>query len=236
MLQFVDLRFADPAIFCGLLQILNYIIFIHTNKASNAFTQIWIRLLVFWTVLSNKAFRSLNYFLCTLGKENIRGKPMRIWIRNTVFCLANLQIAICGLGHQGNSRICGLWTGTHKKLMDLRLRNEPKNYRICDMRTDTKICLLWSACIWGRKWSDRNSTTTFLFLYLFVYILRKNCKCFVLTCVSVTRSNNKSVCTWTSSLNFSLDFMGKAQSFLMLHWVNLKHSSSYLAKIFNSKI
>jgi hypothetical protein len=41
------------------------------------------------------------------GKENIRGKPMWIWIRNTVFFLANL-------------RICDLRTGTPRKFSDFR--------------------------------------------------------------------------------------------------------------------
>jgi hypothetical protein len=46
---------------------------------------------------------------------------MLIWIRNTAFFLANM-------------RICDLQTGTSKKFADLRLRNEPKNLRICDLR------------------------------------------------------------------------------------------------------
>jgi hypothetical protein len=57
---------------------------------------------------------------------------MRLWIRNTAFFLAIL-------------RICELRTGTpskfadlrinHYQFADLRLRNEPKNLRICDLQT-----------------------------------------------------------------------------------------------------
>jgi hypothetical protein len=83
---------------------------------------------------------------------------MRILIRNSETLLFSLQIfrfSICGLGHQGNLRICGLIvtnlricdlrTGTPKKFADLRLQNEPKNLRICNLRTNRKNLLahLW---------------------------------------------------------------------------------------------
>jgi hypothetical protein len=50
---------------------------------------------------------------------------MRTWIRNTAFFLANV-------------RIFDLRTDTLQKSADLRLRNEPKNLRICDLRTNNK--------------------------------------------------------------------------------------------------
>jgi len=50
------------------------------------------------------AFRSLKYTF--MGKKNMRGKPVRIWIRNTAFFLANL--------------ICDLLTWTPRKFADLR--------------------------------------------------------------------------------------------------------------------
>jgi hypothetical protein len=52
------------------------------------------------------AFRSLRY--SKVGKENIRAKPMpmRIWIRNTAFFLANLQLA--DWDTKGNRWICNL--------------------------------------------------------------------------------------------------------------------------------
>jgi hypothetical protein len=46
---------------------------------------------------------------------------MRILIRNTAFVLASFRICDCGLGHQGNLRICGLII---------------TNSQICDLRTD----------------------------------------------------------------------------------------------------
>jgi hypothetical protein len=64
---------------------------------------------------------------------------MRIWIRKN--CLQIYEFAICGLGYQGNLwiyLICDLRTGTPKKFADLRLRNVPKNLRICDPRKTKK--------------------------------------------------------------------------------------------------
>jgi hypothetical protein len=63
---------------------------------------------------------------------------MLIWIRNTSFVLANLRISDLRMGHQANLRICNLLTGAPQKFEDFRLRNEPKNVRICDLRTDKK--------------------------------------------------------------------------------------------------
>jgi hypothetical protein len=67
---------------------------------------------------------------------------MRIWIRNTAFSFQIFGFPICGLGHQGNLRICGLIitnlrtcdlrTCTPKNIADLRLQNEPKNLRFAD--------------------------------------------------------------------------------------------------------
>jgi hypothetical protein len=39
-----------------------------------------------------------------------------------------------------NVRIGKLPTGKHKKFADLRLRNEPKNLRICDLLVNVHLC------------------------------------------------------------------------------------------------
>ncbi len=75
---------------------------------------------------------------------------MLIWIRNIVFPrkLADLQFgdwgtkeicefAICGLIITF-LQICNLQTSTPQEFADVRLQNEPKNLRICDMRTNRK--------------------------------------------------------------------------------------------------
>jgi hypothetical protein len=62
---------------------------------------------------------------------------MRIWIRNTAFFLTNLRFAICGLIIK-KLRVWDLRIGTPQKFANLRLRNEPKNLRICDLRTNQK--------------------------------------------------------------------------------------------------
>jgi hypothetical protein len=54
-----------------------------------------------------------------VGTDNIRDKPLRIWIRNTDFSLQICGFAICGLGYQGNLRICDLRIN-HYKFVDLR--------------------------------------------------------------------------------------------------------------------
>ncbi len=86
-----------------------------------------------------------------VGIKNIIGKPVRIWIRNTVFSLQIYGFAICGLGHTKEIfgfaicgliikklRICVLRTVTPQKFAALRLRNESKNLRICVLRTNNK--------------------------------------------------------------------------------------------------
>ncbi len=64
-------------------------------------------------------FHSLKYTY--LVKNNIKSKPMHIWIRTTLF-LATLCIRELRTGTPG------------KKFADLRLRNELKNLRIFDLR------------------------------------------------------------------------------------------------------
>ncbi len=54
---------------------------------------------------SYMALRSLKY--CYVGKENIRDKPIRIWIRNTACFLANLQI--CDLRNRTPRKFADLW-------------------------------------------------------------------------------------------------------------------------------
>ncbi len=78
---------------------------------------------------SYMAFRCLKYYV---SKENSRGKPMRIWIRNTYFSLKICGFAICGL-FITYLLICDLLTGIPQKLADLQLRNEQaykKNLRV----------------------------------------------------------------------------------------------------------
>jgi hypothetical protein len=57
-------------------------------------------------------------------------------------CGPSANVAIWGFATCGliftNLRICDLWPGTPKKFVDLRLRNEPKNFLICDLRTNKK--------------------------------------------------------------------------------------------------
>jgi hypothetical protein len=96
------------------------------------------------------AFCSLNYtyYVC---KKGIRGKQKWIWPRNTAFFLANLSFVeldmkeICGYAicilTITNLRICKLRTATTQKFANLRLPNEPKILRICDLRTKKKICV-----------------------------------------------------------------------------------------------
>jgi hypothetical protein len=73
--------------------------------------------LAFGTVLSYIAFRSLYYSY--LGNENMRDKPVQIWIRNIP-----------------------------QKFADLPLQNEPKNLRVCHLQTNQKnLCAhLWTLC------------------------------------------------------------------------------------------
>ncbi len=108
--------------------------------------------MTFGTVLrqSNMAFCSLKY---TYVGKKIRGKTVRIWIKNTAVFLANLQI--CDLrtetSRKGNLWICGLiitnlQTGTPQKFADLRLLNEPKNLWNCDLQTNQKICVPTFGC------------------------------------------------------------------------------------------
>ncbi len=94
---------------------------------------------------------------------------MRTQIRNTAFFLSDLRIAlfadwdtqeICGFEICGfeicefeicGFEICGLiishlWisnlrTGRPQKFADFRLENKPKNFRICDLWTNKKICV-----------------------------------------------------------------------------------------------
>jgi hypothetical protein len=53
-----------------------------------------------------------------VSKENISGKTIRIWIRNTAFSMQFFGFAI--LEHQGNVRICDLRI-IHYKFADLRI-------------------------------------------------------------------------------------------------------------------
>jgi hypothetical protein len=114
--HFANLRFAEYIIFaiCGqnyflrnyssaTLQIHKYIIFLLTYLSIKCSHSNLRTTLVIGTVLrpSYMAFRSLKY---------IGSKPMRIWIRNTAFFLANL-------------RTCDLRPKTPRKFADLRFAN-----------------------------------------------------------------------------------------------------------------
>jgi hypothetical protein len=63
---------------------------------------------------------------------------MRIWIRNTDF---SLRICYLRINNLPNLLISNLRTGIPQKFADLRLWNETTNLRICDLRTNKKICL-----------------------------------------------------------------------------------------------
>jgi hypothetical protein len=106
---------------------------------------------------TNRKFANLRTYIfniafcCLKYTKSIRGKPMRIWIRNTAFFLANLQICDLRTGtprkfadlrfDEYPSKFSDLRTGTPQQLADFRLRNEPKNLRICDLRAIKKISM-----------------------------------------------------------------------------------------------
>ncbi len=100
-LWFADLLFADPVIFCG-----------HKTSAKPQIHKFYpyrfqLKMLSF---KFKDDFWFLGQFWVTRfgrQKHNIRGKPMRIWIRNTDFFLANLWV-------------CDLRTGIPRKFADLR--------------------------------------------------------------------------------------------------------------------
>ncbi len=81
----------------------------------------------FWLLGQLVTFRSLKYI--DAGKENIRGKILPSWIRNTVFFRSNLRICGCRLIIT-NLRTCDLRTGATQKFADLRLlyRISPRIY------------------------------------------------------------------------------------------------------------
>jgi hypothetical protein len=58
---------------------------------------------------------------------------------SALFC-RNLQICDLWINHK-NLLICDFWTNSPRKFADMRLRNERKNLRICNLRT-LKISLL----------------------------------------------------------------------------------------------
>jgi hypothetical protein len=74
--------------------------------------------LAFGTVLTQHGIRSLKY--TNVGKKNIKGKPIHIWIKNIAFFFAHLLICDLrtGMGHQGTLQICDLWI-YHNKFPDL---------------------------------------------------------------------------------------------------------------------
>jgi hypothetical protein len=69
--------------------------------------------------------------------------------RSLKYLYVGKNLRICGLGPHENLWICDLRinhykfmdlrAGTPKKFADLRLRNDPINVQICDLRTNTKI-------------------------------------------------------------------------------------------------
>ncbi len=80
-----------------------------------------------------------------MKKNYKRGKPMRIWIKNTAVFLVNLRICDLQVNHYKFVKfaICDMRTGTLQKFADLRLLNEPKN-----LRTNKKkfACPLLNEC------------------------------------------------------------------------------------------
>jgi hypothetical protein len=86
-------------------------------------------------------------------RSSVVFRHMQNTVRKTcIFCEGNLSLQIRKFADLNNLldlltfskcgplRICDLRTGTHKKFADLRKRNEPKNSRICELRTK-KVCL-----------------------------------------------------------------------------------------------
>ncbi len=65
------------------------------------------------------SYKFKDVLLTYVGKKHIRGKPQRIWIRNTALFLANFRISNLRTGHYGNLRICNLRIN-HHKFADLR--------------------------------------------------------------------------------------------------------------------
>jgi hypothetical protein len=108
-LRICDLR---TQLFCG-----------HKTSANPQIHNIYPNRFKLVTVLSYMACRSLKYSY--VGKDDIRGKPMRIWSRNTEFFLANL-------------RMCDLRTGIQRKSVDLWINHY--NLRTCDCRMSPRIC------------------------------------------------------------------------------------------------
>jgi hypothetical protein len=151
-LRFADSQFADPVIFLR-TSANRLFCSLHTYISLKCSHSIFGRLSVFDTVFSYMELRSLKYTY--VGKKNITVEANQCGsIRNTTFFpskIADLRFAdwntkeiywyeICGLIIT-NFRLCDLRTGTPQKFVDLRLRKEPKNFRICGLRTNKKMCI-----------------------------------------------------------------------------------------------
>jgi hypothetical protein len=142
--QFADLRFSDHILFCNLRTQLflrtknfcTYINFLLTNIGLKFLIQILGRLLgQFWEReawhLYSKIYRTY------VGRKSTRQTNADLDQKHCFF-LANLRInryKFAGL------RFAVADCHTAQKFVDLRLRNELKNLRICDLWANKKICV-----------------------------------------------------------------------------------------------
>ncbi len=149
--QFAGLRFADHIFFaiCDLRlqlffagsklpQIHDFYPYKYTHLKMLSFefkNNFWI-LEQFWVTWHFVVKKILTLYV---GKENIRGEPVRIWIRNTTCFLVNFRF--CGLRHEGNLQICDLRTSTPQKLRtcDCVMSQIICGFAICDLRTNKKF-------------------------------------------------------------------------------------------------
>jgi hypothetical protein len=82
------------------------------------------------------SYKFIDYLLAWV-KNILEANQCGFGSETLLFSVLMCGFAICGLIFT-NLRICGLRIGTPKKFVDLRLQNEPKNLRICDLRTKQK--------------------------------------------------------------------------------------------------
>ncbi len=149
LLRFMDLRFADPIFFCGFKTSTNpqtHINFRFTNINLKCSHSNYRRLLTLGTVLRQSYIEICSLKFSYVGEEIYQRQTNANLDQNTAL-FKICGFAICGLGHQGNLRICDLHhkftdsyfrTGTTRKFSDLRFKNEAKNLRLCDLQTDPK--------------------------------------------------------------------------------------------------
>ncbi len=103
-LRLADLRFADPLFSADLKLPQIHYLFPHKNISLKCFHSNLRTTFGFWYSYY-MAFRSLKYrYRTIIVLKNIRGKLMRIWIRNTDVFLANLRVSVWA---RDTKEICG---------------------------------------------------------------------------------------------------------------------------------